>query len=246
MTTLSIVSVILLALLIPLFFALLKKQTGRVAIRCTCVNGQLTLVMTVVVFMFLLAQESVIYNNALTGLYDAQNIDLFYMSKCAGGMSAVAFGVSLICLVCALLKIKRWWLLLGSAVAVIGGTALTLTLFTKHCPTDYYATVVPAVFAEGWCLLALCVNAFADSEKPRQKIAVAAVNILNFICVVAVVVAIAVIANGVTKTIDDTQNVMVALFAVVMVIVAIPSIVNLIFSIGDIIALVKSKKSAKS
>ncbi len=245
MTTLSIVSVILLALLVPFFFALLKKQEGRIAVRCVCASGQLTVVMTVILFAFLLAQESVIYNNALTGLYDAENIDLFYMSKCAGVMSAIAFAVSLGCLVGAALKTKRVLIFASAAIAVIGGTVLALALITKHCPTDYYATVVPAIFAQGWCLLVLCVNALAGREKAWQRITVALVNLLNFIVVAAVVVAVAMIANGVTQIIDDTQNIMVVLFAVVMVIIAIPSIVNLIFAVIDTLALVKSQKAAK-
>lgn len=241
MTAVSIVSIILLAMLVLIFALALKKQEARIGLRCAAACGQLLIVMTVALFVFLLAQDSVIYNNATTGLYDAEKIDLFYMSKASGVMSLIAFVWAGLCFAGSLLKQKRVWIFILGTLAVIGGIALALYLLTAYCPTDYYATIVPAVLAQGWCMLVLTVNALLDSQRLWRKLTLIAFNIINAAAAITAIISTALLANSVAQSIE-VKNVMVALFAFGLIIAALPALINGVLAVSDSVKIIKNLK----
>ena len=241
MTALSIVSIVTLAILIILFALALKKQSGRIGLRCACACGQLVIVMTATLFFFLMAQNSVIYDNAANGLFDAEKIDLFYMSKAAGIVCLIAAVWAALCFAGSLVKQKRVIVFALGVLAVIGGLILALWLLTKHCPPTYYATMVPAVMIEGWCLLALTVNALIDDQKVWRRLTVAAINLLNGFATIGTVIYLAMIANDVAQSIE-IQNVMVLLFAIILIVVAMPGLINGGLAVADAVKIIKSRK----
>jgi len=239
MTALSIISILLLAVMIIVFALCLKKKEGRLALRSASACGQLVVVMTVVLSVFLMAQDSVIYNNSLTGLYDAEGIDLFYMSKAAGIISLIALIATGLCFMGSLAKSKSALIFIPAPLAVIGGTVLALWLLTKYAPHDYYATLVPAVMLVGWCLLVLAVNTTFDCGRLWCKIVVIVINTLNFAVFAVAVVSVALMANAVAQDLEDMQSIMIAVLAVVLLIAALPSVINFVAAILDTACAVK-------
>ncbi|MBQ2704212.1 MAG: hypothetical protein IJF58_01535 [Clostridia bacterium] len=238
MTIASIICLVLLALLILIFAVALRKKEGRIALRSAASCGQLSIIMTVVLSLFLMAQESVIYNNAQTGLYDAEGIDLFYMSKSAGVFCFIALAVAILCLVGSLYK-KPAFLSVSASALVLVAIVVALWALTKYAPNYYYATLVPTVIFEGWCLLVLAVNALFDSEKTWCKIVITVVNVINFIAVAFAVLSISLLANSVFDGLSDVGNIMVVLLAVILIIVALPAVLNFIVAIMDTVAMIK-------
>ncbi len=244
MTVASIISLVLLALLILIFAVALRKKEGCIALRSASACGQLVIVMTVILSVFLMAQESVIYNNAQTGLYDAEGIDLFYMSKSADVFCLVALAVAVLCFVGSLSK-KYAFISVPASILVLVGIAIALWALTKYAPTYYYATLVPTVIFEGWCLFVLAVNTLFDSQKTWCKIVITVVNTINFVAVAFAVVSVSLLANGVFGSLADVGNIMIAVLAIILVIVALPSVLNFIVAVKDSVAMIKSA-TAKS
>jgi len=237
MTVASIISLVLSALLILIFAIALRKKDGRIALRSASACGQLVIIMTALLSLFLMAQESVIYNNAQTGLYDAEGIDLFYMSKAAGIFCLVALAVAVLCFVGSLAK-KRAIIFVPASVLVLVGVVIALWALTKYAPNYYYATVTPAVIFEGWCLLVLAVNTLFDSQKIWCKIVISVVNTLNFVAMAIAVTSVALLANEVLKSFT-ADNSMVAVLAIILIIVALPSLLNFIVAVIDTVAMIK-------
>ena len=244
MTIASIICLVLLALLILIFAIALRKKEGRIALRSAASCGQLSIIMTVVVSLFLMAQQSVIYNNAQTGLYDAEGIDLFYMSKSAGVFCFIALAVAILCLVGSLYK-KPAFISVSASALVLVAIVVALWALTKYAPNYYYATLVPTVIFEGWCLLVLAVNALFDSEKTWCKIVITVVNVINFIAVAFALLSISLLAGSVFDGLSDVGNIMVVLLAVILIIVALPAVLNFIVAIMDTVAMIK-QATAKS
>ena len=241
MTVASIISLVLSTLLILIFAIALRKKEGRIALRSASACGQLVIILSAILSIFLMAQESVIYNNALTGLYDAEGIDLFYMSKAAGVFCLVALAVAVLCFVGSLAK-KRAIISVSASVLVLMGIVITLWALTKYAPTYYYASLVPAAILEGWCLLVLAVNTLFDSQKIWCKIVISVINTLNFVAMTFAVVSVSLLANEVLKNNDFADNSMVAVLAIILIIVALPSVLNFIVAVMDTVAMIKNRR----
>ena len=250
MTAVSVISILLLASLLIIYPLCLKGKGQFAALRTTSVGGQLVCVMVVVVGLFLMAQESVIYNNQTTGLYDAEGIDLFYMSKAAGIVSLCALLASVICLVLRLVidkkgdRLNKWWIVLLPPIALAADTAIALWWITKNAPADYYATLVPAVFGVGWCLFVLAVNLSFAGEQLWRRFVIFGANVLNFIAVAAALLWVSLLASDVANGLsDDLQSGMVVLLSATLLLFAAPAVINLAVGIGDVVKMVKQLKS---
>ena len=244
MTVASIVSVFLLAFLGIAFAFCLKKKDKFLALCSSCFCFQLVMAMTTIVFVFLMAQESVIYNNSLTGLYEAEGIDLFYMSKAAGAFGLVALAVS-ICAFIGALNNKKLYVFLPATLLLIVGVVVAILLFAKFAPTDYVDVLVPAAAILGWCLLCLVVNALFDGQKIWCKVVITVINTLNFLLVVAAIVSVCLLANQVVKSDFAVEGGMVIVLAIILLIFAAPSIITFVSSIKYIVKSIKERIKVK-
>ena len=250
MTAVSVISILLLASLLIIYPLSLKGKGQHTALRATSVGGQLVCVMVVVVGLFLMAQESVIYNNQTTGLYDAEGIDLFYMSKAAGIVGICALLSSVLCFVLRLVmdkkgdRLNKWWVIILPPIALAADTAIALWWVTKNAPTEYYTTLVPAIFGVGWCLFVLAVNLSFAGEQLWRRFVIFGANLLNFIAVTVALLWVSLLASDVAIGLsEDLQSGMVVLLSFVLLVFAAPAVINLTVGIIDVVKMAKQLKS---